>query len=299
MSSKKIDVSLLVNKFLQYIELELRLSKLTVDAYRSDLSFFSSSSEVINSEEKFNSSLDDYFNASSEKKLKDNTKNRKLASLRSFIKFCNTREEKLIAVKDSLPDYIKTNFFPYALNEKNVLRFIGNQNEEGLSLRDHLIFLLLYSSGLRVSELVSLRWKNIDLEDRKIILTNTKGGKFRVVPMAKSASIILLKLFEDFKEKSLTKKIANNIIFLNNRNTPLSRSGVWRIMKKRSMLIGVDSVHPHALRHSFASTLILKGVDLRKIQILLGHSSIKSTERYLSVFDPEYEKELKLYHPFF
>jgi len=163
-------------------------------------------------------------------------------------------------------------------------------------LRDRAIMETMYASGLRVSELINLEISNIFFEDGFLRIFG-KGSKERIVPIGQTA----LKFIEKYcnEERNLLKnKDSHNFVFLNFRGKKMTRMAVWNIVKKYSSLAGIKKeIHPHTLRHTFATHLLEGGADIRIIQEMLGHSDISTTQIYTHI-DKEYLIEIhKSFHP--
>jgi integrase/recombinase XerD len=166
-----------------------------------------------------------------------------------------------------------------------------------LGLRDKAILETLYATGLRASELTSLRQPNL-LFDIGLIRVIGKGSKERIVPIGRSA-IRYVELYQQQARPRLVKRgKTTEVIFLNVRGTQLSRVSVWMIVKKYTRKAGIDKeVHPHTFRHSFATHLLEGGADLRAVQEMLGHADIATTQIYTHI-DREYLKEVhRTFHP--
>ncbi|MEI6157646.1 MAG: tyrosine-type recombinase/integrase, partial [Atribacterota bacterium] len=149
-------------------------------------------------------------------------------------------------------------------------------------LRDRAILELLYASGLRVSELVSLEFSNLDLEDEMLRLWG-KGFKERVVPFGEEARSALLRYFADGREKILKGRLSPSI-FVGPSGHQLTRQNVWILIKKYTIQAGIQKrITPHTLRHTFATHLLENGADLRVVQEFLGHSDIVTTQIYTHV----------------
>lgn len=152
-----------------------------------------------------------------------------------------------------------------------------------LAIRDQAMFELLYATGLRVGELVSLDWKDLDLGGRVVQVVG-KGGKERMVPFGRPAKQALADWLDAWEEvRARRRSLANDgePVFLNHRGGRLSARSVRRLLDRSSAAAGLPpGVHPHTLRHSFATHLLEGGADLRAIQELLGHSSLATTQRY-------------------
>lgn len=179
----------------------------------------------------------------------------------------------------------RTKSLPKSLNEKEVNDLINsveydpesdNEGQKIIKLRDKLILTLLYSSGLRVSELVNLIVKDIDFEERTILIRG-KGDKDRVVLFDKNAKLLILEYLN-------LRNTSSKYLFTNRRGNPLTTRYVQIMIKKYGEKAGITKkVTPHVLRHSYATHLLKNGVDIRVIQQLLGHSSLSTTQIYTSV----------------
>mgnify|MGYP001335585251 CR=1 FL=1 len=155
----------------------------------------------------------------------------------------------------------------------------------------------MYSSGLRVSELINLTLTNFYIEE-EVLRIFGKGKKERIVPISSKAKDSLIKYINDVRPMYTNKNQTNGVIFLSNRGKMLSRKTIWNIIKIATNNACIDkSVSPHTFRHSFASHLLEGGADLRIVQELLGHSSISTTQIYTHL-DKTYLKEIhKEFHP--
>jgi integrase/recombinase XerC len=145
---------------------------------------------------------------------------------------------------------------------------------DGLSGRDHALIELLYGGGLRVGEAEQLDWPDLDLDEGMVRIRKGKGGKERRVPIGPPAVEAL---------RGLRPEVADGPVFVNERGGRLSQRSMRRIVRQAGAGEGIDGLHPHALRHSFATHLLDRGADLRGIQELLGHSSLSTTQRYAHV----------------
>lgn len=166
-----------------------------------------------------------------------------------------------------------------------------------LGLRDKAILELLYSSGLRVSELLSLKVSDLFFND-EVIRVFGKGSKQRVVPIGSSAIKWVTEYLTKIRPLLQKRMKSENIVFLNSRGSKLSRMAIWKIVKKYCDDAKIEKdVHPHTFRHSFATHLLEGGADLRAVQEMLGHSDISTTQIYTHI-DREYVKQIhKDFHP--
>lgn len=189
-------------------------------------------------------------------------------------------------------------YLPETLNEPSVKKLLEASREDSrpLARRDTAILELLYSSGLRVSELVNARLENVYLEDGAIRVTG-KGNKTRVVPVG-SAALEALNCYLEGERPSLVSRQSGSEIFLSKWGKKLTTTRIWQIVKQRAKLAGIEqNVYPHLLRHSFATHLLGNGADLRVIQELLGHADISTTQIYTHVNQKQLRDVHRKFHP--
>jgi len=186
-----------------------------------------------------------------------------------------------------LPDYL-------TIDEVNLL--LDVDVGDAFSARNKAILELLYSSGLRISELVNLELKSIDFDDC-VIRVFGKGSKERIVPMNDYAIEYLKDYIDNFRPLMIKNEI-NNYVFLNNHGKIMTRQGVFKMIKKECLLKGINkNISPHTLRHTFATHLLQNGADLRIIQEILGHSDISTTQIYTHITNDKLKNDYKEYHP--
>jgi integrase/recombinase XerD len=220
-----------------------------------------------------------------------------IAALRAFYKFCEI--ERLLPVNAaehlSLPRRWKR--LPKALTDAEIKKLLAPvQPEAPGSLCDQAVLELAYASGLRVSELRSLRLEQLHL-DAGFINVIGKGNKERVVPVGRKAVGALQRFLEIGRPKLVNKRSPANV-FLTRRGTPFAPVTLWLRIKRRVRLAGIArNVTPHMLRHSFATHLLEHGADLRVIQELLGHASIATTEIYTHVNRSRLREVHRKFHP--
>ena len=163
-------------------------------------------------------------------------------------------------------------------------------------LRDHCIIELMYSVGLRVSELCNLKIEHIDLEEEMVRVFG-KGSKERIVPLGGIAKSVLKDYLNNTRSTFVIQK-SSNYLFLSRLGKPMSRKTIWHMVKKYSALANINHpIKPHTFRHSFATHLLSGGADLRSIQDLLGHSDINTTQIYTQIESGRLREEHALHHP--
>lgn len=187
---------------------------------------------------------------------------------------------------------------PETLDESTIRKLIESVNPDDVPLgtRDRAILELLYSSGLRVSELTSLKLEHYDSEDQFLRITG-KGGKTRYVPVGQQAALSLSAYLAKSRPALVGKRTGSHI-FLSRRGQALTRERIRQIIKERAAFAGIDKrVYPHLIRHSFATHLLEHGADLRIIQELLGHSDIATTQIYTHVEQSRLSNTHRQFHP--
>ena len=289
-----------LSSFIRYVQLEKNFSVHTVREYETDLTEFFAFLETEGV-----TSLEDveYIHARlfvtklyDEKKART-TISRKISSIRSFFKFANREFNLDDAPFRSLYHPKKEERLPnFFYEEELYILFEKNQGTDYKSLRNIAILELLYATGIRVSELVSIEMNQIDFS-YNIIRVMGKGRKERIVPFGSFASDALL-LYKDEVRPKLMKNKEHDKLFVNMRGGELTDRGVRHILKE---MIEVASMHtkiyPHMLRHTFATHLLNNGADLRTVQELLGHSHLSSTQVYTHVTKEALRKTYMSAHP--
>lgn len=296
-----------IKLFINYLKLEKSLSDNTVNSYVFDLKLFTTyleeNTEIKLIKEISEKTLIDFITYlgnrlnKREKNYSEKSIYRMISVLKSFFKF--------LVIEDLLDDNPAENLdtpkvsrlLPSVLTIDEVNKILETVDTSiKLGLRDRAILETMYASGLRVSEVVNLEINNIFFDDGFLRIFG-KGSKERIVPIGKSALNFIEKYYND--ERNLLKnKNSQNFIFLNFRGKKMTRMSVWNIVKKYSTLAGIKKeIHPHTLRHTFATHLLEGGADIRIIQEMLGHSDISTTQIYTHI-DKEYLIEIhKTFHP--
>ncbi|MBK8230378.1 MAG: tyrosine recombinase [Candidatus Eisenbacteria bacterium] len=187
---------------------------------------------------------------------------------------------------------------PGSMTSNEILRLLeATLGERPLDLRDRAMFELAYGAGLRVSELLSLESASVDLRERWVRVRG-KGDKERLIPLGKPAVAALQSWLAE-RPRLLGRRRDPGLFFLNVRGGPLSRMGFWKILRERARASGVrpEEIHPHLLRHTFATHLLEGGASLRTVQELLGHAQLKTTEIYTAVDRARLRQVHREFHP--
>ncbi len=286
----------MIDSFLHYIYSAKGYSENTIIAYEKDLYHYKSyilDEWKVSLENVEGYQIESYLSKLSLYKLNSKTIARKLSSIKQFYEYL-VRNEIIQSNPSQVIEYSKKdkklpNFF--TLKEvKGFLDFLYNLPEsDKFKKRDIAIFEVLAGSGLRVSELVDIKYSKIDLNIKTIRVLG-KGNKERIVPLSNSAQRALIDL--------LGKSRKNTYVFLNKNEKRLTRQGVFFILNKRIKQFGLDkNIYPHKLRHTFASLLIQNGADIRFVQKLLGHKSLASTEVYTHLDIARKKRMYNNFHP--
>jgi len=262
--------------FIEYITVTKALSKKSIEAYKSDLLFF---------EKQLNKPLIKIDTLTLLHVLEnyDNkrTLNRKLSSINAFFDFCyksHFSDEKTKLRLSKIPKLLPK-FLSYEAIQ-NGLELI--ERDSWIGLRDYALILFLYASGARISEALELSRNDIDGE--WLHIRHAKGEKERIVPLA----VVAREAIDTYLRESPFEK---DYLWCNYRGGKLSRISAYKITQK---YLGVS---PHVLRHSYATSLIRGGADLRVVQELLGHASLLTTQVYTHIQKQDLKNTVSVYHP--
>ena len=292
----------ILQHFLGYVALERGLAVNSTGAYRSDLldfiaylqenridSFMSVTRDIIL----------DYLSSCKEKGMESSTLARRLVAIKVFFRYLS--QERIIAqditdVMDSpklwriLPEFMSTGEVNALLNA-----FSANARDP-LEFRNRCILELMYACGLRVSETASLTIGNINF-DENVVRAFGKGSKERIVPIGKTARELIRRYLENVRPL-LVRDSSETALFLSNHGRKLDRIRIWGVVKLAAEIAGIrKNIHPHTLRHSFASHMLENGADLRVIQEMLGHADISTTQIYTHVDQRRLLSIHKKFHP--
>lgn len=280
----------MLDDFIAFISTEKGASKHTIEAYKRDIKQFIAHSKnhplvAVNQEH-----ILDFIKTLQSKKYASSSIVRKMMALKVFFGFL--KKEKMIESNCTL--YLQGpklwQLVPEVLTYEEVENLLSTlKPNSNLGCRDKAIFELLYSSGLRVSELCSLTIFDVDDTFVKVM---GKGRKERLVPIGKSA----LNAIDAYLQYPRTEAQKN--LFLSKSGKAISRITVWKLIKHYAKKAGITrTISPHTLRHSFATHLLEGGADLRVIQEFLGHSNIATTDRYTHISQKRLQESFYAFHP--
>ena len=290
-----------VEDYLRFSQIERGLSANTITAYKQDLSSF------INFLQKENLSswptkaidIDAFLAEQRDQKKATSSISRLISSLRKFYQWLVRQNIQKLNPMLEIDSPKKRRPLPVALTTVEVTDLLKQPDiKKKLGLRDRALLETLYATGIRVSELINLKFTDLH-EELKLVKVFGKGSKERLIPISKVA----LSWINSYKEKvrdPLILKVGKNtdFIFLNSRGGSLTRQAVWQIIKHYCKLAGIQkNVTPHTLRHTFATHLLENGADLRVVQEILGHSDISTTQIYTNLSQKHIIQVYEKTHP--
>jgi len=290
-----------ITSFLTHVRVEKGLSANTAAAYRRDLLKFEAFAKKrkLSLEAVRRDDLVDFLSSLYHQKLESRTVARHLVTLRNFFRFAQVKEMisedpslnlESPKIRRSLPGYLRL---------EEVEKLLAQPDDKTpIGLRDRAMLEVLYSSGLRVSELIGLRVMDLD-RSAGCLRCIGKGDKERIVPIGRKATALVERYLRDARPKLLGKGTTPSpALFLNRRGGSFSRVGVWKILSAYGRQAGLRvALTPHMLRHSFATHLLERGADLRSVQLMLGHSDISTTQIYTHVVEERLKQIYKAHHP--
>ena len=271
-----------VDKYMAYLNYERKLSKNTIASYQNDLEEFQkvTKKELISLRKE---EIEKFFSALDQQGKSATTKAHYYTVINSFYKYC--QEQGIIKVNPcellkapKIPQKI-----PKYLTYEEVDTLLNMPLNTTYDYRTKAMLELLYATGMRISELLSIRHTNINFEENYLRVEG-KGNKERIVPFNDTAKYYLTLYLDKYRSELIKHQKDYEELFLNNRGTPITRQGMYKLLKQIAIKAGINKeISPHILRHSFATHLLNNGADLRTIQELLGHSDISTTQIYTHV----------------
>lgn len=288
----------LIERFLKYTYNKNSQSEKTVDSYRRDLNQLAVylTSQGISSFEKVDRLV--FLNFIADYRLETNAENatiaRKLSTYRSFYRYLN----EYIGIEHNPLESIKTpknhRKIPDFLFVNEIRNFLETYDgHDPIQLRDRTLFTMMYACGMRVSEIINVKWTDVQMEERTIRI-HGKGDKERIVPFFAGFDSQL----KEYKLQYWEKYAKDDSIFVNQRGKGLTSRGIQYLMQKHANNIGMNMrIHPHMFRHSFATHLLDHGADIRIVQELLGHSSLSTTQIYTHVSVQTLKEAYQKAHP--
>lgn len=294
----------LIEQYLDHLRLERALSAHTLEAYACDLTKFAAFAEKADCSDPRALDLgvlSAWLGSLARSGLGTRSTARHLSSLRGFLRFL-LREGVLTEDPSTLAARPRAGRrLPRALGEQEMRRLLESPDGSHLrGLRDRAMLSLTYACGLRASELVGLKLGDVDLQ-RGVVAAFGKGGKRRLVPLGEVSLEHVnayLEARRDNRPRPGRAVASSAYLFSTRRGRPLTRQAFWKIVRKHALVAGLRApAHPHQLRHSFATHLLVHGADLRSVQTLLGHADVATTEIYTHVTHEHVREAHRRSHP--
>lgn len=286
-----------IKKFLDYLSIEKGLSQNTLDAYERDVTRCLDHFKTMPPDRITRKDLLGFLVKIQDGGLSSRSMARTISSLRAFFRFLLM--EKMIQedptdLLESPRGWLKP---PKTLNQKEVENLLNlPKGDNPVGVRDDAMIELLYATGLRVSELASLKLDSINFQSG-FLITLGKGAKERIIPIG-DVCMAKLKIYLEHSRPQLLKQRPCSILFLNRSGQKMSRQAFWYRLKYYARRAGITkSFSPHTLRHSFATHLLERGADLRSVQMMLGHSDITTTQIYTHVTREHLKRLHQAHHP--
>ncbi|BAQ57331.1 site-specific tyrosine recombinase XerD [Lactobacillus acetotolerans] len=290
-----------IEDYLRYSQIERGLSENTITAYRQDLYEFLDfiKKEGMTSWPTKAVDIDAFLARQRDLDKATSSISRMISSLRKFYQWLARQDIQKINPMLEIDPPKKEHRLPVALTEEEVTTLLKQPDvDKKLGLRDRALLETMYATGIRVSELINLKLKNLH-EDLKLVKVLGKGSKERLIPISEVALSWIKRYEKKVRDPLLLQKNkSSEFIFLNNRGEALTRQAVWQIIKRYCKMAEIEKdVTPHTLRHTFATHLLENGADLRVVQEILGHSDISTTQIYTNLTQKHILQVYKKTHP--
>lgn len=284
-----------IDEFIDYLIIDKKYSENTIKSYKNDLKKFKNfiNKQINNITENDIKKYIKHLNKENDDKK---TISHNISTLRSFYKFLLIEKK----VNKNPMEYIELpkirKSLPKTLSIEEIDKLLDINLTDAFSYRNKAMLELMYSSGLRVSELINVKIHDIDVSNCTIRIMG-KGSKERIVPLGDYAIRYIELYLKEYRER-LIKKEMNDYLFLNNHGKKMTRQGFFKILKQIAKEKNIKTeFSPHTLRHSFATHLLNGGADLRSIQEMLGHESISTTQIYTHVSKEKLKESYNNFHP--
>lgn len=275
------DAELMLAAYFDQLEVEKRASIHTISSYRRDIAHLNHSCRekaIHRWQDVKQSDIRAHIAARHRQGIGSKSLQRELSAIRSFYHFLLKKSLVEINPAKQVQAPKQARKLPKTLDIDQITGLLEAEANSALEIRDLAMFELFYSSGLRLSELHDVNLSDMDLSDQVLVVRSGKGGKSRILPVgSKAVSAIKKWLAQRLKFTSLTE----HALFVSHRGTRLGQRAIELRLKLWCQKKGIaEHIHPHMLRHSFASHLLESSQDLRAVQELLGHSNISTTQIY-------------------
>ena len=287
-----------IDTYLSYLRDVRRMSPNTIESYARDLAGLAAFAEKLGRDvgglERRD--LEAYVRHLMASGLSPRSTARAVACLRGFYRFAAVEQQQEGSPADDLRAPRAWAALPKFLDLEEVDRLLAKPDTTTpRGLRDKALISVLYATGLRVSELISLKLTNLHLDEGYLTCVG-KGDKERIVPIGQDATDWVRRYLAESRPRLAAS--GSRWLFVNARGTPLSRVGFWKLLKEYGIKAGITrAISPHVLRHSFATHLLDRGADLRAIQMMLGHADLSTTQIYTHVLEARLRAVYDRFHP--
>ena len=283
-------MDIIIEQFLQYLMIDLGLSTNTISAYRNDLNQYFITIDQNNNSINYTKAItreniNQYVKTMQKKQYASATISRKIASIKSFVSYLEEEGILFENVTKNIQTPRKGQSIPNTLNVEDMISILDylRRDISLAGIRNLTMVELLYATGMRVSELISLNLNDVSTEQQHLRCTG-KGSKQRMVPIYPSIATLLSDYINFVRPKLTTKRSSDmESVFVNSRGYKLTRRSIWLLTKEIVNSTKIKSFSPHTLRHSFATHLLEGGASLKNVQDLLGHSNISTTQIYTHI----------------
>lgn len=292
-----MNATVLIDQFLDAVWVEQGLSENTLSAYGSDLRIFAKWLAGKPMLEADGAAISDFLSSRYKERISSRSSARILSSLRRFYGYY-IRENSIKVDPTALIESPHVGqLLPASLSEKDVeLLLDAPEVTNALGFRDRTMLEMLYATGLRVSELVNLKFEQISFRQGVVRIVG-KGNKERLVPVGEEA-MSWLESYMSQARKTILHERQCDYLFVTNRAENMTRQAFWHIIKRHAKKAGIKKeLSPHTLRHAFATHLLNHGADLRVVQLLLGHSDLSTTQIYTHIARERLKELHSKYHP--
>jgi integrase/recombinase XerD len=287
-----------IDSYLAYLRDVRRMSPNTIESYARDLAGLAAFAEKAGRDVAAleRRDLEAYVRSLMASGLSPRSTARAVACVRGFYKFRAVEQQLESSPADDLQAPRAWAALPKFLDLEEVDRLLAQPDvSTPRGVRDKALISVLYATGVRVTELISLKLTNLHLQDGYLTCIG-KGDKERIVPVGQEATAWLQRYLTEARPRLVTG--ASPWLFVNARGTPLSRVGFWKLLKEYGIKAGISrNISPHVLRHSFATHLLDRGADLRAIQMMLGHADLSTTQIYTHVLEARLRAVYDRFHP--
>jgi integrase/recombinase XerC len=288
-----------IQVYLSYLESVKQYSQHTLNGYKRDLqklSNYLSDQEIDKWKLVKEHDLRTFVNSERRRGLSPRSIQRILSSCRTFFEFLLTEGQIKLSPAQNISSPKLAQLLPKAMDADLVQKLLDFKAKGMIEVRDKALAELLYSSGLRLSEICKLNMEDLDTQERTCVVSG-KGNKTRIVPVGKKAIQAIRDWFMYRSELKQSKATSTNAIFLNNKGNRISPRSIQLRLEKLCLMRGLPGINPHMLRHSFASHVLESSGDLRAVQEMLGHSDIGTTQIYTKLDFQHLSKVYDKAHP--